>query len=78
MSFLTADITAISNDTVGDARTVIGGILDFELKKNNCAGVQEWIDGSIAENAGQSSEWYAIVLSKSGDYDLSGYRAALK
>lgn len=78
MSFLTADIAAISEDTVGDAETVIGGILDFELKKNNASSVQEWIDGNISANAGQSSEWYAIILSKSGNYDLSGYRAALK
>ncbi|MCR4780882.1 MAG: DUF4430 domain-containing protein [Ruminiclostridium sp.] len=78
MSFLAADISALYEKTVGEAESIIGGILDFELEKNGCADAQEWINGSITANAGQSSEWYAIILSKSGDYDLSGYRDALK
>ncbi len=74
----TAGAANIPDETVGDAESVIGGILAYELGKNGYSTPQEWIDGSITENAGQSSEWYAIILSKSGDYDFSGYKAALE
>ncbi len=67
-----------SDNTVGDAESVIGGILAYELDKNGYTTAQEWIDGSITENAGKSSEWYAIILSKSGNYDLTKYRSALE
>ena len=77
-----APFTAFAADnpenTVGDAESVIGGILAYELGRNGCSDPQEWIDGSITENAGQSAEWYAIILSESGEYDFSGYRAALE
>lgn len=74
----TASAANIPDDTVGDAESVIGGILAYELDKHGYATPQEWIDGSITENAGKSAEWYAIILSESGDYDLSGYKAALE
>ncbi len=40
--------------------------------------VQEWIDGSLTEGAGATSEWYILALSQSRvSYDFSGYEAAL-
>ena len=76
-STFTVYSNAISEITVGDVKSVIGGILAYELNKNGYMNEQDWINGSITENAGQSSEWYAIILSKSGNYDFSGYDAAL-
>ena len=64
--------------TVDDVRGFIDDITAYELKKNSAADVQSWIDGSLTEKAGKSSEWYAMVLSKSGDHDLSGYADALE
>lgn len=41
------------------------------------AGVQQWIDGELAENAGVDSEWFILALSQYGEYDFSSYEAAL-
>ncbi len=50
------------------------GIIRYELEQEGCADVQEWINGSLAENAGSGSEWFAVSLARSGNYDLSAYR----
>lgn len=53
------------------------GIISLKLQETSAASVQEWIDGGITEDAGQGSEWYVMALSQYGDYDFSGYEAAL-
>lgn len=78
VSTLTVTANAISEITVGDVKSVIGGILAYELNKNGYKNEQDWINGNITLNAGQSSEWYAIILSKSGNYDFSEYKTALE
>lgn len=62
----------------GRTDPVINDILAYELRKSGSDTIQEWIDGDITENAGKSSEWFAIILSGSGEYDLSGYAKALE
>lgn len=57
---------------------VSDSIIAYELEKCNAKNVQEWIDTELAENAGISSEWYAISLSQSGNYDFSAYEASLE
>ncbi len=60
------------------AAQAVDSITAFELQKNGCSSIQEWIDGNLTQNAGQSSEWNAIVLARSGDHNFSSYRAALE
>lgn len=60
------------------AAQAVDSITAFELHKNGCSSIQEWIDGNLTQNAGQSSEWNAIVLARSGDHDFSAYKAALE
>lgn len=87
ISFITAIVTAafaLSGAAFADlyspedVRTVIDGITGFELEKNGASDIQDWINGKLTENAGKSSEWYAITLSRSGEYALSGYAASLE
>lgn len=59
------------------AQSIIDGVIDYNLRKASAAGVQQWIDGSLTENAGQGSEWYVIALSGYGNYDFSRYESAL-
>ena len=59
------------------AREAVSDILAYELRKNGADSVQGWIDGELTDNAGKSSEWYALILSRSGEYDFTRYTAAL-
>ena len=87
ISFITAILTAAfalsfaafaDFSSPDDVQPIIDEITAYVLKKNGASSVQDWINGSLTENAGKSSEWYAITLSKSGKYDLSGYADALE
>lgn len=72
-------VFAIEDDhTVNDAASVIDGIVAWNLKNSGEASVQEWIDGTLAQNAGSTSEWYILTLRQSGDYDFTAYEAALR
>lgn len=52
-------------------------IIDFNIKNHN-GSVQEWIDASLAADAGNDSEWYIIALSQRGEkYDFSKYASSL-
>lgn len=53
-------------------------VIAYELNISGAGTMQEWIDTNLAENAGNGAEWYAIVLSKNGEYDFSAYRTALE
>ncbi len=81
LTFIISAAFALSGAAFADNSTyssALDDIFSYELKRNGYSQIQEWIDGSITDNAGQSSEWYAIALSGYGDYDLSGYSAALE
>ncbi len=80
LAFATASITAnaeTNNDTVGEAQSLVDGIVDFKLSQTDSDSIQEWIDGVLTENAGKSSEWYVFSLSRYSDYDFSSYKKAL-
>ncbi|MBQ4464564.1 MAG: surface/cell-adhesion protein, partial [Oscillospiraceae bacterium] len=64
--------------TVGEVQSLIDGIVAYKLQTTGSGSVQDWISGEIASGAGASSDWYAMALSQDGDYDFSGYRAALE
>lgn len=53
-------------------------IIAYNLSESSAETVQDWIDTTLSENAGNGSEWYVIALSKSGEYDFSSYKAALE
>ncbi len=53
-------------------------IVKYKLAECGAENVQEWIDTDLTENAGVSSEWYAIALTKGGEYDFSVYKSALE
>ena len=53
-------------------------IIAYNLSESGAETVQEWIDTTLSENAGNGSEWYVIALSKSREYDFSAYKAALE
>lgn len=53
-------------------------IITYNLSESSAETVQEWIDTTLSENAGNGSEWYVMALSKSEEYDFSAYKAALE
>lgn len=80
LAFATVSITAnaeTNNETVGEAQSLVDGIVDFKLSQTDSYSIQQWIDGTLTENAGRSSEWYVFSLSRCGDYDFSTYKKAL-
>lgn len=66
-----------SDSNVDVAQNFIHDIITYQLEETGTSTVQEWIDGYLAENAGQSSEWYVIGLSQYGEYDFSAYETSL-
>lgn len=67
-----ADLSAVEK-----AHDATESIKAYELQINGADSVQEWVDGSLTENAGQSSEWFAIILARSESCDFSRYADAL-
>ncbi|MBQ5318504.1 MAG: DUF4430 domain-containing protein [Oscillospiraceae bacterium] len=53
-------------------------IIEYNLSESGAENIQEWIDTVLTENAGASSEWYVIALSKNGEYDFAAYKSALE
>jgi hypothetical protein len=54
-------------------------IIEYELAQSGAGSVQKWIDGALANGAGEVSEWYCIGLSQSGEsYDFTAYADALE
>lgn len=69
---------SVSADNSDEAAELIEEILKYKLETTGNGNIQEWIDSSVAENAGVSSEWYVIALRSYGDYDFSEYYTALE
>ncbi len=68
------------NDESDSIISLIGDIVDYNLKASGCATVRDWIDGTLTGmlGIGSGSEWYVIALSRLGkDYDFSAYADAL-
>lgn len=64
-------------ETVGEAKSLVDGIVGYKEKQAGAASVQAWINGYLTKNAGTMSEWYVFALAQSGSYDFSSYEAAL-
>lgn len=69
--FLNISITA----KAFDAQQYLEDIIFFQ---SSGEGAQYWIDTSLAEHAGISSEWYIFALHQYGTYDFSTYQNALE
>lgn len=63
--------------TADEVQGVIDGVVAYKTQKAGVSTVQQWINGSLAQNAGISSEWYVIALSQYGDYDFAAYENSL-
>ena len=59
------------------AESIINGIVAQKQTLSAAENVQQWIDGTLTENAGVTSEWYAVALSQFGDYRFDAYENAL-
>lgn len=78
LSLLLGGLPCLAEESdVSEAQRFRDGIIEYELKKTDSFSVQDFIDGYLTENAGVSSEWFAIALSQNGEYDLSSYGNAL-
>lgn len=78
LSLLVGGLPSLAEEeTVLEAQRLQDGIIEYELKKTESDSAQGFIDGYLTKNAGVSSEWFAIALAQSGDYDLSRYGDAL-
>lgn len=56
------------------AQEIADGIYAFA---QNGTDTQEWINTTLASQAGNGAEWYVLCLAQSGDYDFSAYEQAL-
>ncbi len=71
----TISVTAeMSDDAVAKAEKIIYGIVAYKQADGN---IQEWINTSLADNAGEGAEWYILALSQYGEYDFSLYEEKL-
>lgn len=59
------------------ADSLAESVISYNLEETSSVSVQDWIDGYLAENAGNGAEWYVIALSNYGNYDFTSYRKAL-
>ncbi len=59
------------------AEDVRSGILNFKAAQSGAENVSDWVASQLPAAMGQGGEWYAIVLSQRGEFDLSACRAAL-
>jgi len=60
-----------------DVSEYLNGIISYHLTQSGSDSVQSWIDTTLTENAGISSEWYILALSQCDDYNFSSYQNAL-
>ena len=58
----TVPVNAQNGTGANKAKLIADGIIEYNLLSNGADSVQEWIDGSLSENAGMSSEWYILSL----------------
>lgn len=70
-------VTAVEENNVDEVQSFIDGILAYKYQESGISGNQEWLNGSLTQNAGVSSEWYVFALAQYGKYDFSSYENAL-
>lgn len=73
----TENSTTGNSQSVNEANSLIDGIVTYKLKESGATSIQQWIDGSLANNAGTTAEFYVIALSQNGEYNFANYEKAL-
>ena len=63
--------------TVDEVQSLIDGIIDYKVSGAGADNASQWINGSLADGAGGSSDWYALALSQDGS-DISAYGEKLE
>ncbi|MGN0594559.1 MAG: DUF4430 domain-containing protein [Hominimerdicola sp.] len=70
-------IPVSAENSTHDSQNIINNIINYKLKESGASDIQQWIDSTLTEKAGISSEWYILALSQSGEYNFSSYENAL-
>lgn len=73
----TISVAATEQNTVGEAKNLIDGILAYKQDSAEVGSIQEWIDTELVDNAGTTAEWYILALAQSGKYNFDKYEKAL-
>lgn len=69
----------VFGDTAYDTETLIDGILSYVASKDGATDLQQWVDTTLSEGAGTSSEWYVLALCQyHATLDYTAYEKALK
>ena len=59
--------------------TSVNEIIEVQTELEGFGSIQEYIDSSLAENAGSgTTEWYAISLARTGEWDFTAYNSAIE
>ncbi len=67
-------------DPLQRTEALLESILTGELARSGAGNVQAWLDGALADRAGQGSEWFLLGLCQWAgpeEWDVSAYRDAL-
>lgn len=78
ISFLLCSIIFLNISITAKAFDVQQYLEDVIYFQSSGEGAQYWIDTTLAENAGISSEWYIFALHQYGNYDFTAYQNALE
>lgn len=71
------NVFAENNDTVGEVKQLVDGIINYKLSTSSSSSLQEWIDITLSASPASGNEWYAFTLSQYVDCDTSTYETAL-
>ena len=73
----TISVAATEQNTVGEAKNLIDGILAYKQDSAEVGSIQDWIDTELVDNTGTTAEWYILALAQSGKYNFDKYEKAL-
>lgn len=69
----------VYGDTAYDTEALIDGILSYIISGTGASSLEDWSNTALVEEAGTSSEWYAIALSQyTSTLEFVAYEEALK
>ncbi len=76
---LTNTTVYAKENTAGEVSNALGGIVSYKVKEAGAADAQSWLDGTLTEGAGFTSEWYVAGLTGSDTkYNFDSYKTALE
>lgn len=76
---LLSSAPGVYGDTAYDTEALIDGILSYTISSADASSLEDWSNTALVEEAGTSSEWYAIALSQyTSTLEYGAYEEALK